>query len=213
MAGLYTKRTSILDTFNIFRNILWRNNKHRDTFNSSSMKNITHHFRLYKYTYVIAIGGILAGIFLALSVDAIRYTKYVEPRMVEMEPTAAYQEMLAHPKQYLFLDVRTPAEYESAHASTSVNVPISQLFDLWKTLPRSDDKKIYLICTSGRLAGVAYGYLQLHGFRNIVHIQGGIQNWISEGMPIVSHPLFVDPKQTWDATGTPPCLQTIPNVQ
>jgi rhodanese-related sulfurtransferase len=177
------------------------------------MKNITHHFKLYKYLYIVAIVGILGGIFLTLSVDAIRYTQYVEPHMVEMEPTVAYQEMLANPKGYLFLDVRTPAEYESAHASSSVNVPIAQLFDLWKTLPRTDDKKIYLICTSGRLAGVAYGYLQLHGFRNIVHIQGGIQNWISEGMPIISKPLFTDPKQTWEGTETSPCLAPTPTLE
>jgi rhodanese-related sulfurtransferase len=52
------------------------------------------------------------------------------------------------------------------------------------------NKRIFLICTSGRLAGVAYRYLEHFGYRNIVHIDGGVQGWVSEGQPVVAKNIF-----------------------
>ena len=52
------------------------------------------------------------------------------------------------------------------------------------------DKRIFLICTSGRLAGIAYRYLEHFGYRNIVHIDGGVQNWINEGQPVITKNVF-----------------------
>lgn len=134
---------------------------------------------------------VIVGVLLSLSFDSIRYTKYVEPQMVEMDPRVVYETIQANPEKALFLDVRTPGEYTALHASTSISFPIQKLYDAWRTMPRTD-KKIYVICTSGRLAAVAYGYLQLHGFRNIVHVTGGIQNWVDEGLPTQGKPIFVD---------------------
>jgi rhodanese-related sulfurtransferase len=86
----------------------------------------------------------------------------------------------------LFIDVRSPKEYNELHAEGSINIPIADLYDKWKNeLPR-EGKDIYLICTSGRLASVAYGYLQIHGFTNLKHIEGGVSNWVSEKQPTVS---------------------------
>ena len=173
------------------------------------MKKVIHHIKSNKSQYLLAtifiVLGILIGMMSSLSIEAIRYTKYIEPKMFSVEPREAYDEMTKNPNGYLFIDVRTPAEYDNMHAVSSINIPIGQLFDQWHTLPRSG-KQIYLICTTGRLAGVAYGYLQLHGFRNITHIKGGIRNWIDQGLPTVSIPVFVNPKSSLEAQPTSPCL-------
>lgn len=162
------------------------------------MNKIKQHIVSYKVHYVIGIGLFIFGIFTTLSLDVLRYTKYVEPRMVEVDPRVAYQEMLNDKDGYLFFDVRSIGEYNNLHASSSTSVPIAQLYDKWQTLPRSKDTKIYLICTSGRLAAVAYGYLQLHGYRNLVHVTGGIQNWVNLDVPVVAKPIFLDPNFTAD---------------
>jgi rhodanese-related sulfurtransferase len=162
------------------------------------MKKVMQHLKLYSVYYGLALAFFAVGILTTLSVDAMRYTKYVEPTMVEMDPRVAYQEMSANPDGYLFFDVRSIGEYNNLHAALSTSFPIANLYDQWRTLSRSSDKKIYLICSSGRLAGVAYGYLQLHGFRNLVHITGGVQNWTNLGVPVVAKPVFPDRNFTAD---------------
>ncbi|MDB5259779.1 MAG: Rhodanese domain protein [Candidatus Nomurabacteria bacterium] len=155
------------------------------------MKNKFALSKLNKKLFLAAILLVIAGIFISLSIEAIRYTKFIEPKTVEIDPKVAYNEMLQHPDEYLFFDVRSLGEYQNIHASSSVSMPIANLYDNWRTLPRSG-KTIYLICSSGRLAAIAYGYLQLHGFRNIVHINGGIQNWANEGVPTITKPIFTN---------------------
>src|SRR3989344_5611029 len=77
----------------------------------------------------------------------------------------------------------SPTIHASAHAKGSINIPIENLFDEHYRLPKYG-KKIALICTTGRLAGVAYGYLENWGFQNLMHIEGGVANWSTEGLPI-----------------------------
>ncbi len=142
----------------------------------------------------VSVLMLIVGVSLALFTEAIRYTKYVEPALNGMEPRDVYATIRAEdPNTYLFLDVRTENEYNKIHAELSKNQPIHTLFDLWRDLPRDKNTKIYLICSGGRLAGVAYGFLQLHGFQNIVHVTGGIQNWTAQNQPTVSPSLFPDP--------------------
>lgn len=137
--------------------------------------------------------GLVIGIMGTLFIPAVRYTHFVEPVIKEIVPQQAYANIQAHPEKYIFIDVRTPFEYLQAHASTSISMPINTLYDKRKELPMNTDKEIYLICTSGRLAGVAYSYLEHYGFRNIHRITGGLQGWSNAGMPIQSKDLFVKP--------------------
>jgi rhodanese-related sulfurtransferase len=139
----------------------------------------------------LSLVTLVIGVGFALSIDTLRYTPYIEPKMNGMEPRDVYATVSAqNPEEYLFFDVRSQNEYDKLHAEFAENKPIATLFDLWRELPRGSDKKIYLICSGGRLAGVAYGFLQLHGFRNIVHVTGGIQNWTAQNQPTVISSLF-----------------------
>ncbi len=140
----------------------------------------------------IVIGVLLVGcgVIIALSIESIRYSRIVEPTMFGMEPRDVYAAIQTDTDGYRFLDVRFESEYEKLHAEYSTNQPIHTLFDLWRDLPRDKDTEIYLICSGGRLAGVAYGFLQLHGFTNIIHVTGGIQNWVTQDLPTVSPSLF-----------------------
>jgi rhodanese-related sulfurtransferase len=149
--------------------------------------------------FMVALGLVVLGGLITLSFETLRYTKYVTPSTREMDPAVAYSIMSKQsPDEYLFFDVRTEGEYNKIHAELSKSVPIANLYSEWKTLPRDKDKKIYLICTTGRLAGVAYGFLQLHGFTNIVHVRGGIQNWVDADLPTVSRPVFYDALNSLD---------------
>lgn len=132
------------------------------------------------------------GILLAVNIDIIRFSPYFEPTRIEISPTEVYADMtMRWSGNYLFLDVRSLAEYNQLHASWSQSTPIADLYDLWRDeLPRTQDVPIYLICTSGRLASVAYDFLQMHGFRNIKHIEWWVTRWISEKQPIQTRQIF-----------------------
>ena len=141
---------------------------------------------------ILIVVSFALGIFTTLNIDTIRYTAAIPPSpMVSIEPKEVYAEIEAKdPSEYLFYDVRTKDQFDLLHASLSNNVPIVDVYDIWPELPRDKDKKIYLICKLGRLAAVAYEFLQLHGFTNIVHVAGGIQQWSADGLPTVSPTLF-----------------------
>ncbi len=120
---------------------------------------------------------------LAIYLTPLKHVNLISPMMKEVSPKEFYVDLVANPDDYIFIDVRSPSVYQAAHAKGAINIPIENLYDEHYTLPYRG-KKIALICTTGRLAAIAYGYLENWGFRNLLHIQGGMQNWVYEDLPI-----------------------------
>lgn len=147
----------------------------------------------HSHSLLFIFGGIILGGFLALYIPALRYTHFVEPVIKEISPQDAYENIKKSPTKVIFIDVRTPYEYLQNHASSSISMPINTLYDKRKELPMNTDQDIYLICTSGRLAGVAYSYLEHYGFRNIYRVTGGLQGWSQANLPIEAKDLFAKP--------------------
>ena len=144
------------------------------------------------WTYVVA-AVVITG--LSIFLTPLRHFALIAPTMHEIDPQVFHAALIAHANDYLFVDVRSPTIYRSAHAKGAINIPIENLFDEHYTLPRSG-KKIALICTTGRLAAIAYGYLENWGFQNLLHIEGGLQNWNNEGLPVEGINVFVAASST-----------------
>ena len=119
----------------------------------------------------------------------LKHLNVLDPKPHDIDPAEFWKDYSAHPDQYLFLDVRDASSYNTAHAKGAVNQPIGTLYDLRNVLPRSG-KTIVLICSSGRLAGVAYGFLENQGFLNLLRIEGGTQQWAQEKLPLVGNNLL-----------------------
>jgi rhodanese-related sulfurtransferase len=113
----------------------------------------------------------------------LRYSQIIEPRSRDISPAEAYAAMQSNDRPYMFIDVRSQAEYDDLHAMNSSNTPIHLLYDQRKILPKKGID-IYLICSGGRLAGVAYGYLEHYGFNNLYRIDGGVKAWATADLPI-----------------------------
>lgn len=138
-----------------------------------------------------SISALIVAVLIAASATAVaiyftplRHFTFVPPTMREVDPKTFFQLMKEHPDQYELIDVRSASIYQSAHARGAVSIPIENLFDDHYVLAQNTGKTYGLICTTGRLAAIAYGYLENWGFRNIVHIQGGMVNWSGEGLPV-----------------------------
>lgn len=147
------------------------------------MIKITEAISITKRDVVIASAAVICSIFLILFTP-FRYTILVEPTINDVAPQIVFNKIKDNPSNYLFIDVRQPSEYANAHAEGSINIPIQQLFSKWKDLPR-EGKEIVLICTGGSLSGVAFYFLQHFGFTNISRVEGGLQNWLANNLPIV----------------------------
>jgi len=137
---------------------------------------------------LVAMGAVVVTA-LAIYLTPLKHMNLISPVMNEVDPAAFNAKFVANPDDYLFIDVRSPNIYQSAHAKGSINIPIENLFDEHYNLPKSG-KKIALICTTGRLAAIAYGYLQYQGFNNLIHIQGGMANWTYQGLPLEGSTVF-----------------------
>ena len=87
------------------------------------------------------------------------------------------------------VDVRSTAEYRSGHAAGAVSVPLDQLTPekLVERLGNSAagrDQPLYLTCQSGVRAQQAAERLMESGLDNIHLIDGGIDAWMKEGLPM-----------------------------
>lgn len=83
------------------------------------------------------------------------------------------------------LDVRTVAEYRTAHIAGSLNIPHDELPSRINELRRY--RQIYVHCRSGRRAEVASQTLLKAGVENLVCVAGsGMDDWIAAGLPVES---------------------------
>jgi rhodanese-related sulfurtransferase len=94
---------------------------------------------------------------------------------------------LSNPREdFLYIDVRTPQEFEGVHISGARNIPLPDLHtyvDELKTL--SQERPIMLVCRTQNRVKIAYEYLTNNGLTNCEILEGGITAWVDEGKPVI----------------------------
>lgn len=87
----------------------------------------------------------------------------------------------------LLLDVRTPQEYRSCHATKAVNIELDSLAEAVKAGTLDDWKEegpILVICQSGkRSAQAAVKLSKVFDFQQVVNVKGGTSAWVAAGYP------------------------------
>lgn len=79
--------------------------------------------------------------------------------------------------EYLLVDVRTPAEYESGHIPTAVNLPVDVIGIQPPTAKK--DALVIVYCRSGNRSATARSILSKLGFTNVVDF-GAVSRWEGE---------------------------------
>ena len=90
------------------------------------------------------------------------------------------------------LDVRTPAEFETAHIPGSYNVPLDNLREHRAELRRHLDDEVVLVCRSGNRAEQAEKALAEVGLPGLRVLDGGMVAWEGAGAPVARG------RQTWE---------------
>lgn len=102
------------------------------------------------------------------------------------------QERLSSDEAPRVLDVRTPAEFETAHIPGSYNVPLDTLREHRVELRRHLDKDVVLVCKSGARAEQAEQAFTAAGLPGLRILDGGMVRWEAAGAPVNRG------RQTWE---------------
>lgn len=88
--------------------------------------------------------------------------------------------------EVLFVDVREEDELRdlSYDISNIINIPLSQFEKRFCELPKY--KELIIVCRSGNRSLYVTNFLINQGYTHAVNMQGGILEWIEEGLPTKS---------------------------
>jgi rhodanese-related sulfurtransferase len=98
---------------------------------------------------------------------------------------AGLQDLLGSGRDVRVLDVRTPAEYETAHIPGAYNVPLDTLREHRDEIATHLDQNVVLVCRSGQRATQAEKALAETGLPNVRVLTGGMLAWERTGADIV----------------------------
>ena len=84
--------------------------------------------------------------------------------------------------EIVLVDIRSPDEHAQAHVEGAQLLPMEQVDA--DTLP-TGDKRVVLMCGSGRRTGATAARLLGDGMDRIAHLDGGIMAWAQSGRPLV----------------------------
>ncbi len=83
------------------------------------------------------------------------------------------------------VDVRTPIEFETAHISGSLNVPLDLLDDHASEIARQlDQNDVVLVCRSGQRSSKAHTILRNQGLSGGRVLDNGITGWEAQGFAV-----------------------------
>jgi len=82
------------------------------------------------------------------------------------------------------IDVRTPAEHGEIHIESAQLHPLDKLDPSKATEGLREGDQLYVVCRSGARAGKAIERLEASGFDRCVLVEGGMQSWEKENLPV-----------------------------
>ena len=89
-------------------------------------------------------------------------------------------------KDLLYIDVRTPQEFESMHIANARNMPLPDLPKYLEELRKlSQEHSLVFVCRTQNRSKMACDYLGANGFTNCHALEGGINGWMALGKPVI----------------------------
>jgi rhodanese-related sulfurtransferase len=82
------------------------------------------------------------------------------------------------------LDVREPSEWTQAHIAGATLIPLGELPNHLNEIPK--DKTIVVVCRTGHRSAQGRDILLNAGFTKVTSMTGGLTEWQSQGLPVVS---------------------------
>ena len=105
----------------------------------------------------------------------------------EISPTVA-AEMILDSSQVVVLDVRSEPDFRGpeGHIAGSLNAPLDTIERQLPELLPYQNQTVLVYGATSTDGALAAKLLSVAGFRNVVHVEGGIKGWIERGYRTVN---------------------------
>lgn len=105
----------------------------------------------------------------------------------EVSPTVA-NEMILDTRQVVILDTRSAPDYRgpAGHIAGSISAPFDTIEKQLPELLPYQNNTVLVYGGNSTDGALAARLLSLAGFRNVVHISGGLEGWIARGYRTVN---------------------------
>jgi len=104
---------------------------------------------------------------------------------LEVTPREARAQLREHPTGTILLDVRTSAEWHTAHVPGSIHVPLDQLAERFESLPLDRAEHLAILCHHGSRSLKAALFLHERGLDHARSVAGGIDLWSLAADPTI----------------------------
>lgn len=125
-------------------------------------------------------------LFLFLTLGILFYACQEKEPTIEIVPPEQVYAAIQGDTSIQLVDVRTQAEYQVNHIKKSQNICVTNK-DFKEKIAKLDKKKpVYVYCGKGGRSAKAAEILKEMGFVEVYDLQGGLQNWNSNGLETVN---------------------------
>lgn len=105
--------------------------------------------------------------------------------IIDIEPEELAMD-IPHDSKLEVIDVRKPAEYETAHVKGAYNAPLNTLMDPMNVAMIDTENNLYIHCAGGYRSVIAASLLKRQGYHNLRNVLGGFAKMKDvKGMPVV----------------------------
>lgn len=128
---------------------------------------------------------ILSGIWVALFVMLIY--SYISSAMSPVKELNTHEAtLLINKEDAVVIDIRQPAEFKKGHIIGAKQLKQEQVNKAdFKTLEKSKDKPIIVVCAMGMTAKRTALQMLKAGFAKVTVLKGGMNAWQSANLPVV----------------------------
>jgi len=92
--------------------------------------------------------------------------------------------LLINRENAVVIDIRSNADFKKGHILGSTNIPTAKIAEGVKGLPKDKSRPIVLVCYSGVTTATVGQKLHKVGYDNLHRLQGGINAWSGENLPL-----------------------------
>jgi len=136
------------------------------------------------FTIAVIIG--VTPVFLATAEEAVIEIGIVNENGVRHVTAKEAAQLIEKKPEIIVLDVRTAGEFQRGHIEDAVNVRYLP-FGFKKRIKDLDPDATYLVhCKSGHRSNRSVSIMLKENFKNLIHLDGGIDAWKDAKLPTVS---------------------------
>ena len=94
--------------------------------------------------------------------------------------------ILMNKENIVLVDVRSPEDFIAGKITNAINIPLDKIADHAEQLQNYSKKQLLFYCQKGFRSTQAVKIVSKLGLNNSVSIDGGMDAWAKENLPIVS---------------------------